>query len=78
MPVIGAGLLGRELLKLVPVYGWALAGVYSGAMTYALGKVFCVYLYGVKRGALPDHETLKKVYDEAFVHARQLLKTRNG
>jgi uncharacterized protein (DUF697 family) len=41
---IGAGLLGHELLKLVLVYGWALAGVYSGAMTYALGKVFCVYL----------------------------------
>ena len=75
---LGAGLLGRELLKLVPVYGWALAGVYSGAMTYALGKVFCVYLYGVKRGALPDHETLKKVYDEAFAHARQLLKTRKN
>jgi uncharacterized protein (DUF697 family) len=47
-------------------------------MTYALGKVFCVYLYGVKRGALPDHATLQKVYDEAFAHARQLLKTRNG
>jgi uncharacterized protein (DUF697 family) len=75
---IGVGLLGRELLKLVPVYGWALAGVYSGAMTYALGKVFCVYLYSVKRGALPDHATLQKVYDEAFAHARQLLKNRGG
>lgn len=75
---IGFELLGRELLKLVPVYGWALAGAYSGAMTYALGKVFCVYLYGVKRGALPDHAALQKVYDEAFAHARQLLKTRNG
>jgi len=30
------------------------------AMTYALGKAFCVYLYGVKRGALPDHATLKQ------------------
>jgi uncharacterized protein (DUF697 family) len=66
------------LLKLIPVFGWAVAGAYSGAMTYALGKVFCVYLYGVKRGALPDHTTLQKVYDEAFAHARQLLKTRSG
>ncbi len=74
---ISAGLLGRELLKLIPVYGWAVAGVYSGAMTYALGKAFCVYLYGVKRGALPDHATLQKVYDEAFVHARQLFKSRS-
>lgn len=71
---VGVGLLGRELLSFVPVYGWAVAGVYSGAMTYALGKVFCVYLYGVKRGALPDHATLKQTYDEAFSHARQLLK----
>lgn len=71
---VGVGLLGRELLSFVPVYGWAVAGAYSGAMTYALGKVFCVYLYGVKRGALPDHAMLKQTYDEAFSHARQLLK----
>lgn len=73
---VGVGLLGRELLKLVPVYGSAVAGVYSGAMTYALGKAFCVYLYGVKRGALPDHTTLKQAYDEAFAHARQFLKNK--
>jgi hypothetical protein len=45
-------------------------------MTYALGKAFCVYLYGVKRGALPDHATLKQAYDEAFAHARQFLKNK--
>jgi hypothetical protein len=45
-------------------------------MTYALGKAFCVYLQGVKRGALPSHAILKQVYDEAFVHARQLLKNK--
>lgn len=73
---VGVGLLGRELLKLVPVYGSAVAGVYSGAMTYALGKAFCVYLYGVKRGALPDHATLKQAYDEAFINARQFFKNK--
>ncbi len=76
--LMGAGVLvgwlGRELLSLVPVYGWAVAGVYSGAMTYALGQAFCVYLHGVKKGALPDHSTLKHAYNEAFTHARQLLK----
>ena len=51
---IGVGMLGRELLKFIPVYGWAVAGAYSGAMTYALGQAFCVYLNGVKRGALPN------------------------
>jgi len=73
---VGIGLLGRELLKFVPVYGSAVAGVYSGAITYALGKAFCIYLYGVKRGALPDHATLKHAYDEAFSQARQLLKNK--
>lgn len=75
---VGLGLLGRELLKFVPVYGSAVAGVYSGAMTYALGKAFCVYLHGVKRGALPDHATLKQTYDEAFSHARRFLKNKGN
>ncbi len=74
---VGIGLLGRELVKFVPLFGWAVAGVYSGAMTYALGKAFCVYLYGVKRGALPDRDTIKQTYDEAFAHARHILKSQN-
>jgi uncharacterized protein (DUF697 family) len=75
---VGLGLLGRELLKLVPVYGSAVAGVYSGAMTYALGKAFCVYLYGVERGALPTAETIKATYNEAFSQARHFLKQKDN
>jgi uncharacterized protein (DUF697 family) len=75
---VGVGMLGRELLKLIPVYGWAVAGAYSGAMTYALGQAFCVYLNGVKRGALPNQEELKQTYDAAFVHARQFLKNKEN
>ncbi len=74
---VGIGLLGRELLKLVPVYGWAVAGAGSGAMTYALGKVFCMYLYGVKRGAMPDQTTLKQAYREAFSQARHHLSNKD-
>jgi len=73
---IGVGMLGREVLKFIPVYGWAVAGVYSGAMTYALGQAFCVYLNGVKRGALPNQDELKQTYDNAFIHARQFLKNK--
>ena len=58
----------------MPVYGWAVSGAYSGAMTYALGKAFCVYLYSVKRGALPDRKMVKETYATAFSDARQLLK----
>jgi len=71
---VGLGLLGRGLVGLVPVYGWAISGAYSGAMTYALGKAFCVYLYSVKRGALPDKKMVKETYTKAFSDARQLLK----
>ncbi len=74
---VGIGLFGRELLKLVPVYGWAVAGAGSGAMTYALGKVFCIYLYGVKRGAMPDQAKLKQAYNEAFRKARQSLSNKD-
>ncbi len=74
---VGIGLLGRELLKFIPVYGWAVAGAGAGAMTYALGKVFCIYLYGVKRGAMPDQENLKQAYKEAFSKARQYLSNKD-
>lgn len=73
---VGMGMLGRELLKIIPVYGWAVAGLYSGAMTYALGQAFCLYLNGVKRGALPTDEELKQTYNQAFIHARHFLKNK--
>jgi uncharacterized protein (DUF697 family) len=73
---VGIGLLGRELLKLIPVYGWMVAGVYSGAVTYALGRAFCLYLHGVKRGALPDQVALQQLYKQAFAEARQWLQQR--
>jgi uncharacterized protein (DUF697 family) len=59
------------------VYGWAVAGAGSGAMTYALGKVFCVYLYGVKRGAMPDQAILRQAYKQAFSTARQYLSKKD-
>lgn len=71
---VGIGLLGRELLKLVPVYGWMVAGAYSAAVTYALGRAFCLYLHGVKRGALPDQIALQGLYRDAFAEARQWLR----
>ncbi len=71
---IGFAFAGRELIKLVPVYGWALAGVYSGATTYGLGKAFCVYLHARNRGAMPEPAVLKAVYQDAFAEARRQLR----
>ena len=45
-------------------------------MTYALGQAFCVYLNGVKRGALPNEAELKKTYNDAFINARQFLNNK--
>lgn len=73
---VGVGLIGREVMKVVPLYGWALAGAGSGAMTYALGMAFCLYLQGVQRGAMPDQNELKEAYKEAFNNARQYLKSK--
>ena len=73
---VGIGLLGRELLKFIPMYGWMVAGVYSGAVTYALGRAFCLYLHTVKRGALPDQAALQEFYQQAFGEARQWLQQR--
>ncbi|KJV07366.1 hypothetical protein VZ94_05310 [Methylocucumis oryzae] len=70
------GLLGRELVKFVPGYGWSIAGVYSGAMTYALCRAFCVYLQSVKRGALPEQAAIKQAYQHAMQEAYQVLKQR--
>jgi len=75
---VGIGLLGRELLKVIPVYGWMVAGVYSGAVTYALGRAFCLYLHAVKRGAVPDQAVLRKFYQQAFSEARQWLLQRGS
>lgn len=75
---VGFGMLGRELLKFVPVYGSVVAGLYSGAMTYALGKAFCVYLHWINRGALPDQDLLRQTYQDAFNQAKQFLKRQDG
>jgi len=74
---VGVGILGGELVKLVPVYGWVIGGLYAGATSYALGKAFCVYLHSVKRGALPDQSLLRRTYDDAFSQAKQFLKRQD-
>jgi len=53
------GLLGRELLKFVlfTVRRWQ---VFIRSDTYRWAKHFACICIGVKRGALPDHATLKQ------------------
>lgn len=64
---------GRELLKLVPGYGSAVAAVFAGAATYALGCTLCAYFSHVLEGDIPDRDTLRKLYDEQFQEGRSRL-----
>lgn len=72
-----AGVGGRELVKLVPGYGQTvgagLASVYTAAVTYALGKVFCFYFAGTLRGHAFSHKVLRELYREEFQSGRSLL-----
>jgi uncharacterized protein (DUF697 family) len=77
---LGAGFLarlgGRQLVKLVPVYGPVLAALTTGAATYALGKVLCYYFGTLRRGATPDPAMIRTIYAEQFARGRERLRGR--
>lgn len=64
---------GREALKLIPGVGSAVAGVFAAASTYALGCTLCSYFSFVRKGDVPDPETLRKMYDERYEEGRRRL-----
>ena len=72
-----AGLGGRELAKLVPGFGQTvalgLASLYTAAVTYALGKVFCLYFAGSLRGHAFSPQVLRELYRDEFQSGRALL-----
>ena len=72
-----AGMGGRELAKLVPGYGQTaalgVAGLYTAAMTYALGRVFCLYFAGTLQGHAFSAKVLHELYQEEFKRGRTLL-----
>jgi uncharacterized protein (DUF697 family) len=78
---VGIGVLvgmgGRELAKLVPGYGQTaalgVAGLYTAAMTYALGRVFCLYFAGTLQGHAFSAQVLHELYQEEFKRGRTLL-----
>ncbi len=82
----GAGLLlrqgARSLLKVIPVFGNAISGLYAGATTYALGCALCFYYQEVFAGHLPRAEQIKAFYEEKLTEGMTLLRNkidgRNG
>lgn len=75
---LGTGFLarlgGRQLIKLVPVYGPLLAALTTGATTYALGKVLCYYFGSLRCGARPDPEAIRRLYAAEFARGRERLR----
>ncbi|OQW91144.1 MAG: hypothetical protein BWK79_17705, partial [Beggiatoa sp. IS2] len=65
---------GRELIKLIPVYGSIISSVSTAATTYALGKTLCAYFsYGLG-GDLPDKATFEKIYADELERGQILLR----
>ncbi len=70
----------REPVKLVPGLGQsvgaAAAGIFTSAITYALGKTLCAYFSRMKSGTLLEPSALQKIYETELKTARTLFKER--
>jgi uncharacterized protein (DUF697 family) len=64
---------GRELLKLIPGFGSAVAAVFAGAATYALGCTLCAYFSFALDGDVPDKELLRELYEKEYQEGRRRL-----
>ena len=69
-----AQVVGRELVKFVPVLGSAIAASWSFAYTWALGEGACVYFGDLMGGKKPDPQKIQLAMKEAFQDAKQRFK----
>lgn len=88
--LIGAGvatgwvarMLGRSVVKVIPVWGQTIGAVWgasaSGASTYALGKAAVYFLARRRAGFAVDRAMLRGIYDEALARGVRLLRGRAG
>jgi uncharacterized protein (DUF697 family) len=70
-----ARLGGREVFKLIPGIGSAMAALFAAASTYALGCTLCAYFSYVLDGDVPDPAALRKMYEREYEVGRQRLRT---
>lgn len=64
---------GRELFKLVPGFGSAVAALFAAASTYALGCTLCAYFSFVLDGDVPKPDVLRNLYREQYEEGRRRL-----
>jgi len=73
---LSAGYGARELAKLIPGFGAAIAGLSTAALTYALGKTLCFYYAQTLQGEPFNEATLRAVYRREFDLGREALRQR--
>ena len=73
-----ARMLGRELVKFLPLWGQTAGAVWgataSGATTYALGKAAGYYFARRRQGAVADPGKLRQIYAEALASGARLMQ----
>lgn len=77
----GARLLGRQLVKLVPVWGQTVGALWSasasGAATYALGKAAGFHFGQRRKGLATDAVVLRRVFAEHLGRGLALVRDRS-
>ncbi|WP_375339321.1 GTPase family protein [Oxynema aestuarii] len=69
-----AQVIGRELIKFIPILGSAIAASWAAAYTWALGEGACVYFGDLMGGKKPDPEKIQAAMKEAFEAAKERFK----
>lgn len=72
-----AQLVGRELIKFIPVFGSAIAASWAAAYTWALGEGACVYFGDLMGGKKPDPQKIQSVMEDAFQEAKERFKKKD-
>jgi uncharacterized protein (DUF697 family) len=67
-------LLGRQLVKLIPLYGSAFNALYTGAITYALGRLLCIYFNRTKEGEMLTKSQIRTLFKVEFERGKAFLK----
>ncbi|OCQ99100.1 hypothetical protein BCD64_24025 [Nostoc sp. MBR 210] len=66
--------IGRELVKIIPGFGSAIAASWAAAYTWSLGEAACVYFGDLMGGKKPDPQKIQSVMQAEFQAAKERFK----
>ncbi|ALF56073.1 hypothetical protein ACX27_29655 [Nostoc piscinale CENA21] len=66
--------IGRELVKIIPGFGSAIAASWAAAYTWSLGEAACVYFGDVMGGKKPDPQKIQSVMQAEFQAAKERFR----